>query len=138
MGWGGGGVRMTINPAGRTPSEPVTEVLHGVAVTDPYRWLEDQDSPRTREWLQEQTAYRVSYLDSIPGREQIRNRIEELVAVETVSEPRKVGNRYFFMKREVRQDQPVIMMREGHHGQDINLVDPKSRNEGDTASVSIV
>ena len=39
-----------------TPVEPVTETLHGVEVTDPYRWLEDQNSPRIREWLGEQTA----------------------------------------------------------------------------------
>ena len=37
-----------------SPVEPVTEILHGVPVTDPYRWLEDQDSPHTRKWLEEQ------------------------------------------------------------------------------------
>jgi len=52
------------------------EVLHGVEITDPYRWLEDQNSPRTRAWIEEQTAYARSYLDAIPGREQIRQRLE--------------------------------------------------------------
>lgn len=36
--------------------EPVTEVLHGIEVTDPYRWVEDQDSPQTRNWLEKQVA----------------------------------------------------------------------------------
>ena len=62
-----------------TQVEPVTETLHGVEVTDPYRWLEDQNSPRTREWIEEQTAYTRAYLDAIPGREQIRERVGELL-----------------------------------------------------------
>ena len=40
-----------------SPIEPVIEIIHGVAVTDPYRWLENQNSPRTREWIREQTCY---------------------------------------------------------------------------------
>jgi len=48
--------------------EPVTEIFHGVSVTDPYRWLEDQDSPQTRSWIEEQTLYARAYLHSIPGR----------------------------------------------------------------------
>ena len=63
-------------PAPLTRVEPVTEMLHGVRVTDPYRWLEDQTSPRTREWIFEQTQYARSYLDAIGGRERIRERID--------------------------------------------------------------
>src|SRR3982074_545055 len=62
-----------------TPVEPITEVLHGVEITDPYRWLEDQNSPRTRKWIDEQTAYTRAYLDGIPGRDRIRKRVEELL-----------------------------------------------------------
>jgi prolyl oligopeptidase PreP (S9A serine peptidase family) len=66
-----------------TPIEPVTENFHGIEVTDPYRWLEDQDSERTRRWIKEQTDYARSYLDAIPGRERLQKRIAELLAVET-------------------------------------------------------
>ena len=45
-----------------TQVEPVTEVLHGVEVTDPYRWLEDQNSPRHAGWLEEQTAIHACIL----------------------------------------------------------------------------
>src|SRR5260221_7602310 len=99
---------LIVNPPPPTPVDPVTEVLHGVSVTDPYRWLEDQDSPRTRKWLEEQTAYTRAYLDAIPGRERIRKRIEQLLAVEVVSAPAKVGNRYFFLKRGAYQEQSEI------------------------------
>src|SRR5437868_333389 len=113
-----------------TPVEPVTEVLHGVPVTDPYRWLEDQDSPRTREWLREQTRYTRSYLDNIPGREQIRSRIQEFLAVETYDSLQKIGDRYFFRKRLPNQEQPCIYMRDGADGEDQLLIDPVERGTG--------
>ena len=120
-----------------TQVEPVTETLHGVEITDPYRWLEDQDSPRTRAWIEEQTAYTRAYLDAIPGRERIRNRIQELLAVEAVSEPRQINGRCFFLKRGPFQEQPVIMVRDGDSGQDVPLVDPARRGEGNSVTVGI-
>jgi prolyl oligopeptidase len=75
--------KLMMTPPPFSGAEAVTEILHGIPVTDPFRWLEDRDSPRTREWLDSQHGYARSYLDSIPGREQIRNRIRELVDVET-------------------------------------------------------
>jgi len=116
----------------------VTDVLHGVPITDPYRWLEDQNSPRTREWLEEQTAYTRSYLDAIPGRERIRKRVDELLAVEIVSEPWKVGSRHFYLKRKAHQEQAVIMMREGDTGEEVVLVNPAKRGEGSTTAVTIL
>src|SRR5713226_3678651 len=98
---------LTLSPLPPTPAEPVVEILHGFAVTDPYRWLEDQDSPRTRKWLEAQTTYARAYLDAIPHRDRIRKRVEELLAVEVISEPWKVGNRYFFGKRVAGAQQPV-------------------------------
>ncbi|MGB6877162.1 MAG: prolyl oligopeptidase family serine peptidase [Candidatus Acidiferrales bacterium] len=104
--------------------EPVTEILHGVVITDPYRWLEEQDSPRTRRWIEEQTEYARNYLDSIPGRERIRTRIEEFLAIETYDSLQKAGTRYFFRKRLPYQEQPCIYMREGFDGEDQLLLDP--------------
>jgi prolyl oligopeptidase len=121
-----------------TPVEPVTENFHGVEVTDPYRWLEDQDSERTRQWINEQTDYARSHLDAIPGRERVRERIAELLAVETIDTPYKIGDRYFFLKRGAQQDQSVICMREAADGQDQVLVDPAAREDGRRTSVRIV
>src|SRR6267378_7372774 len=115
---------LTVNPAPATIIEPVTEMLHDVQITDPYRWLEDQNSSRTRRWLGEQTAYTESYLCAVPGRERIRQRIEELLAVEVVSEPWKVGNKNIFLKRKAYQEQPVIMMVGPNTAEEIVLVDP--------------
>lgn len=121
-----------------TTVEPVTEILHGVEVTDPYRWLEDQDSERTRRWLEEQTCYARDVLNSLPGRERVRRRVAELLSVETIGPPYKVGDRYFFLKRDAHQGQPVICMREGANGRDRVLVDPTARGAEGQASVHIV
>jgi len=119
--------------------EPVTEVLHGVEVSDPYRWLEDQNSPRTRAWIEEQTAYTRAYFDAIPGREQIRERVRELLAFkEVISEPWNVGDRYFFLKRQEDREQPVIAMRKGLFGEETVLVDPALRATGTATAVSII
>src|ERR1700721_483148 len=115
----------------QTQAEPVTETLHGVEITDPYRWLEDQNSPRIRAWLAEQTAYTRVYLDAIPGREQIKERVRELMSFkEVISEPWNGGGRFFFLNRQDEREQPVIVMRKGLFGEETVLVDPASRGTG--------
>ena len=66
--------------------EPVTETLHGVTVTDLYRWLEDQDSLATRAWIEVQNNYTRGYLDAIPGREQIRAGLAALIKIDNVED----------------------------------------------------
>jgi prolyl oligopeptidase len=122
-----------------TPVEPVTEILHGIEITDPYRWLEDQNSPRTRKWLDEQAAYKSAYFAAIPEREAIRTRVRELLAMkEVISEPWSIGDRYFFLKRQKDKEQPVIARRDGLFGSETVLVDPALRKSGNATAVSIV
>ena len=118
-----------------TTSEAVTDVIHGVPVTDPYRWLEDSGSPQTREWIERQTGYARAYLGSIPGRDSIRDRIREFLAVETYDSLQIVGKRYFFRKRLPLQEQPSIYMRVGAHGEDHLLLDPAKRGAHKYTSV---
>jgi prolyl oligopeptidase len=121
-----------------TPAERVTDILHGVPVTDPYRWLEDQESPRTREWLAGQVRYARSYLDSMPDRERIRERVRELLDVETYDSIQRVGDRYFFRKRLPGQEQPGIFFREGSDGEDQPLVNPTERGSGKYTAVKLL
>lgn len=118
-----------------TSVDAVTEVLHGVRVTDPYRWLEDQDSPRTRQWLDAQHEYARSYLENIPGRDRIRDRIRELVDVATYDSVQQVGLRYFFRKRQPGQQQFCICFRECADGPDQLLIDPAVRCTGPYTAV---
>jgi len=124
-----------MEPPPFSPVEPVTEVLHGVTVTDPYRWLEDQESAQTRGWIEAQTKYARAYLDSIPGRDRIRERIRELLDVETYDSVQKVGQRYFFRKRLPGQEQPCIYLREGPDGEDCLRIDPAERGTGQHTAV---
>ena len=90
---------LTLNPPPPTPVEPVTEMLHGIPVTDPYRWLEDQNFPRTRLWLIKPAAYARPGLRAITGCDRIRICIEELVAADVTSEPWKLDARHFYLNR---------------------------------------
>jgi prolyl oligopeptidase len=118
-----------------SPVEPVTELLHGISVVDPYRWLEDQNSLQTRAWIEAQTRYARAYLDGIPGREEIRNRVRNLLDVETCDSFLKAGSRYFFRKRLPGCEQPSIYFRDGADGKDQLLVDPATRGSGDYTAV---
>jgi prolyl oligopeptidase len=116
-------------------TDPVTETIHGVSVADPYRWLEEADSPKTRQWLDEQERYARAYLNHLPGRERIRERIREFLAVETFDSFLLARNRYVFRKRLAYQEQPSIYTREGAHGADQLLIDPAERGTGKYTAV---
>jgi prolyl oligopeptidase len=122
----------------KTKAEPVTETIHGVSITDPYRWLEDQNSPETRAWIDQQMNYTRSALDSLPGRDRIHKRLEELEKVDIVNAPSEHGGRYFFTKRLATQDQFVLYMRTGAEGKDEVLVDPNPLSPDHSTSVALM
>jgi prolyl oligopeptidase len=124
-----------IEPAPCSPVGAVTEVFHGITVIDPYRWLEDQGSAQTRAWLEAQAEYARAYLDAIPGRERIHERIRELLDVEIYDSVQKVGQTYFFRKRLRGQEQPCIYLRETPDGEDQLLIDPAERGTGQHTAV---
>lgn len=109
-----------------TAKVPVYDTLYGVELVDDYRWLEDQDAPETRAWIEAQNAYTDGFLDNVASRESIAARLSELMKVETMSAPLIRGGRYFFTKRAADQDQPVIYVRDGEDGEDVVLLDPNS------------
>lgn len=119
-----------------TATRPVTDILHGIAVCDPFRWLENQRAPRTRVWLKEQSAYTRAYLDPLPERPATRQRVAELLAVDTLSDPWKVTDRYFYLKRHAHREQPVIMMRQ--RDQDTVLVDPQETDATGATALGIL
>ncbi len=113
----------------------VEETLHGVAVPDPYRWLEDADSPESQAWIAQQTAYSRAYLDSLPRRDAIRKRMTEILGAGSISTPTGAGGRYFYSKKTGAQNQPVVYMREGLEGEDRALLDPNAMSEDGTTTV---
>jgi prolyl oligopeptidase len=113
----------------------VVDDYHGVKVADPYRWLEDQQSPATRAWIAAQNSYTRSFLDRPPGRQELEHRLAQLMRVDQTGLPRERGGRCFFSKRRTDQDLFVIYMREGLEGQNEALIDPHSMSPDHTTSV---
>src|SRR5579864_5292766 len=107
----------------RAAVNPVDETMHGTRIVDDYRWLEDASSPETQRWVSEEGAYSRSLLDPLPGREQLHKRLGELLSIGTISAPQIGGPHYFYTRREGTQNQPVLLVREGLHGEDRTLVD---------------
>jgi protease II len=101
----------------------VTEVPRGVTIADPYRWL-DQKASATRAWLAAQDKFARDYLDSIPGRDQLRKELGALLKIDRVSSPIARGGRYFFSRRSTSEERQSLCARQGISGQDEVLVDP--------------
>ena len=92
--------------------------MHGIDVPDPYRWLEDQDSPATRAWIDAENAYTRAVLDAVPDRAGLRQSVMVDWAGDTVQRdgPTVRGARYFFQRRQAGQSNPSIVVRQGLEG----------------------
>ncbi len=117
-----------------SPTHPVTDTLHGVKVTDPYRWLEgDNTNPdqmgkmndEVAKWTDAQNAYTRSVLDTLPGRKDLEKRMEPLMEIGSVSAPVMRRHSYFYTKREGKEAQPRIFVRDGSDAQPRLLLDPQ-------------
>lgn len=104
----GGAEEVRIPEPPATEKDPVEETLHGETIVDPYRWLEDQQSERTRAWIEEQNRYTDSVLEQLESRTALEEMVSDFLVKEDVSVPRIRGDRLFFSKREPGQDLAVI------------------------------
>lgn len=116
-----------------TEQKPVTDTIHGTSIVDPYRWLEGDNSDKEHmgkmtdevaKWTDAQNAYTRSVFDNLPGRKAMEERLRPLMEIGSVSSPNMVGSRYFFSKREGKQNQAIIYWRDGYKGASKVLIDP--------------
>jgi prolyl oligopeptidase len=107
--------------------EPVLEVLHGVSVSDPYRWLEDRDSSTTQHWIEEQHERRNAYFATIGGVDRLRARVRDLLDIEATEQPTKIDGLCFFRRRLKGQEQACLYVREDVTRKDRILVDPSEQ-----------
>jgi prolyl oligopeptidase len=126
-------VTRPVYPSTRTVD--VAEVLHGESIPDPYRWLERGDDPETEAWTEQQNALTAAYLARAPGRETIRRRLGELLAIGAISVPVPARGRYFYQRRDGRQNQPVLYVRDGREGADRVAVDPNALDPAGTTAL---
>ncbi len=111
-------------PATRTVD--VVDDYHGVAVRDPYRWLEDADAPETRAWIEAQNCVTFGYLASIPERDELERRLTTLWDYPKYGTPFREGDRYFFFKNDGLQNQSVLYMQDSLDGEAEVLLDPNT------------
>ncbi|HXQ73127.1 MAG TPA: hypothetical protein VN844_21690, partial [Pyrinomonadaceae bacterium] len=123
-------------PASRVDN--VREVIHGVEIVDPYRWLEEQDSPETRAWIDTQNKYTHSLLDALPSRPLIQKRLSELLRIDTVSTPFEQDGRYFLFKKRAEDDLSILYVRQGLNGKDEVLIDPHTLSADHTTDIGLL
>ena len=123
-------------PASRVDN--VREVIHGVEIVDPYRWLEDQDHPETRAWIEAQNKYSHSLLDELSARLMIQKRLTELLRVDSVTTPFEQGGRYFLFRRRAEDDLSILYVRQGLNGKDEVLIDPHTLSSDHTTDIGLL
>jgi prolyl oligopeptidase len=121
-----------------TRREAVSEELHGTAIADPYRWLEDAQAGETAAWTTQQDQHARAMLGARPGRDAIRRRLTQLLALDTAQVPLARGGRYFFIGRNVGDPHYSIRLRRELNGPDEVILDPASVAVGPGRSTQFV
>lgn len=110
----------------------------GTRVADPYRWLEDENSPETKKWIEEENKLTYEYLSNIPYWKDVEDRLIKLWDVPIEKEPIKIGNKYFYYKNNGLQEQDVLYYKEGINGKEIELMNPNYLSEDGSIYLSSV
>jgi prolyl oligopeptidase len=131
-------------PASPAKCPPTTRIdsakdtYGSTVVPDPYRWLEDQDSPETRAWIVAQQKCTEAALSNFPGRAQISKRLAELLHTDSFETPVERGGSYFFLKRPAGQDLSLLYVRRGLNAPEEVLIDPLPWSSDHSASVALI
>jgi prolyl oligopeptidase len=121
------------------PAAPLGDVVdryHGHAVADPYRWLEDPDTPDTRAWIEAEAELTERFLAAIPARDAIRRRLTALWDYERFGIPRRVGAAYVYAKNEGLQNQSVVYAAPALDGPARVLIDPNALSADGTVALT--
>jgi prolyl oligopeptidase len=113
----------------------IKDNYHGVLVHDPYRWLEDDKSPRTSSWVGYQNELTQNYLSQIPFRENIKKRLSELWNYERYTVPMKHGGYYYYFKNDGLQNQSVLYRQKDFASEEEIILDPNLFSKDGTSSL---
>ncbi len=108
----------------------------GTTVADPYRWLEDDNSAETAEWVEAQNKITADYLSAIPFRNDLKNRLETIWNYPKYGVPFKKGDRYFYFKNDGLQNQSVLYMQDSLESDAEVLLDPNNLSEDGTIALA--
>lgn len=113
----------------------VTDDYFGTKVADPYRWLEDDNSPETAQWVQAQNSVTRSYLDKIPFRSALKQRLTTLANHETMSVPFIKNGKYYLYRNNGLQNQSVLYETSSLGGEESVLLDPNKLSSDGTVAL---
>ena len=119
----------------KTTKTPVIDTFFGTAVTDNYRWLEDDRSAETEDWVKAENKVTFDYLSKIPYREQLKDRLTELWNYEKVGTPYKEGGYTYFSKNNGLQNQSVIYRKKDEKDTEEVFLDPNTFSKDATTSL---
>jgi prolyl oligopeptidase len=109
---------------------------HGTQIADPYRWLEDLDSPETRAWVEAQNQVTHAWLGQVASRERIHQRLTQLWNYERYALPHKRGGRYFYTKNDGLQNQSAVYVIDKLDGPPRLLIDPNTLSADGTIALA--
>ncbi len=113
----------------------VADDYFGTKIKDPYRWLEDDQSAETKDWVQKQNIVTFGYLGQIPYREKIRKRLEQIWNYEKYGTPFKEGGKYYFFKNDGLQNQSVLYVQDTPDSEPKMVLDPNTFSPDGTTSL---
>src|SRR5690606_27584120 len=113
----------------------VVEDYHGTPVADPYRWLEDDNSDETKAWVQAQNAVSYPYLEGLPGRDAIKDRLTQLWNFPRYGTTTKTGGRYFYTFNNGLQNQSVLYVQDALDQDARVLIDPNTLSSDGTVAM---
>lgn len=118
-----------------TAKETVVDDYHGTKVEDPYRWLEDDHSDATKQWVKQENSVTFGYLATIPFRDAVRKRLEALWDYPKYSSPFKKGDYYYFFKNDGLQNQAILYRQQGMNGEPEEFLNPNKLNKDGIAAL---
>ena len=115
-----------------------TDDYFGIKIADPYRWLENTDSPEVKQWIEKENKVTFSYLDKIPFRNKIKQRLTEIWNYPKYSQPFKAGDNYFFYKNNGLQKQSVLYIQKNLKSTPEVFLDPNTFSKDGTVALNDV
>ena len=113
----------------------IRDDYHGRTIEDPYRWLEDDHSEATKNWVKSQNHTTLGYLDQIPYRDAIEKRLEKMWNYERYSTPIKEGGKYYYFKNDGLQNQSVLYVQDSLDAASKIVLDPNLFSDDGTSAL---
>ena len=133
---------LTLSTASAAPAYPaaergtVVDDYQGTTIADPYRWMEDPTAPATREFVHAQNALAQPWLEALPQRERLKQRLTQLWNYERVGLPRVKGGQYFFVRNDGIQNQSVLYVADSLTATPRVLFDPNAASSDATVALA--